>query len=88
MLTMSGSICAQSGPLSMAIRRLASPRSKRVNAVAAWKQNAGSILSSVIEDSKREFGPFSRIGFGLDGTEEEKNSDFAAVRGPSRRTVL
>jgi hypothetical protein len=52
-----------------------------VNAVALWKQNAGSILSSVIEDSKREFGPFSRIGFGLDGTDEEKNGDFAAVRG-------
>ena len=52
-----------------------------LDAVALWKQHAGSLLSSVIEDAKREFGPGSRIGYGLDGTDEDKNGDFTAVRG-------
>ncbi len=52
-----------------------------MNAIALWRQNAASLLSSLIEDSKREFGPASQIGYGLDGTDEERGSDFAAVRG-------
>jgi hypothetical protein len=35
------------------------------------------------EDSKREFGSFAKIGYGIDRSAEETDRDFAAVRGSS-----
>ena len=32
-------------------------------------------------DAGKEFGPTSRIGFGIDGAEPERDGDFEAVRG-------
>jgi len=33
------------------------------------------------DDAKKEFGTMARVGFGLDGDEQNKSDDFAAVRG-------
>ena len=49
--------------------------------VDEWFKASSSILSSVIEDAKKEFGPASRIGYGLDLEPEAAAADFEAVRG-------
>ena len=56
-------------------------KEKMKDILAQWKQASGSMLASVLEDSKREFGALSRVGFGVDQTEEQKTRDFEAVRG-------
>ena len=35
----------------------------------------------ILRDAKKEFNSISKIGFGIDGDENDKNSDFAATRG-------
>ncbi len=45
-------------------------------------QKAALLLqSAILEDSKKEFGSGSRIGYGLDLADTEADGDFAAVRG-------
>ena len=46
-----------------------------------WENSAVALQSSIIEDSKKEFGSFARIGYGLGQSEENKQKDFEAVRG-------
>ena len=46
-----------------------------------WQTAAISLLSLTIEDARKEFAPFSRIGYGADQEEAEKDRDFLAVRG-------
>ena len=38
-------------------------------------------LKAVLIDAKKEFDESARIGFGLDGTEDDREADFVAVRG-------
>ncbi|MDE3058311.1 MAG: DUF4954 family protein [Bacteroidota bacterium] len=52
-----------------------------LKAIEAWKNAAVSLHSMILEDSKREFGDFAKIGFGLDQAEENIQRDFDAVRG-------
>jgi NDP-sugar pyrophosphorylase family protein len=52
-------------------------------AIDEWQKAATSLHSMILEDSKREFGAFAKIGYGLDRTAEETDRDFAAVRGSS-----
>ena len=40
-----------------------------------------SLQNAILEDSKREFGSGSRIGYGLDLADQETDADFEAVRG-------
>ena len=46
-----------------------------------WENSAASLQSAITEDSKKEFGSFARIGYGLGQSEENKRKDFEAVRG-------
>jgi len=46
-----------------------------------WHEVSTSLHAMIIEDAKKEFGAQSRIGYGLDLTEEEALADFEAVRG-------
>ena len=46
-----------------------------------WEAAASSLLGMVSEDSKKEFGAFARIGYGLDQSAENAQRDFEAVRG-------
>ena len=41
----------------------------------------GKFIKMVLSDAEKEYGAQSRIGFGLDGGEAEREADFAAVRG-------
>jgi hypothetical protein len=34
-----------------------------------------------VEDAQKEYGPASRISFGIDGTDAERDADFRAIRG-------
>ena len=52
-----------------------------VTAVETWEASASALQSSITEDSKKEFGAFAQIGFGLDQSEDNKRKDFEAVRG-------
>jgi len=56
--------------------------------VDEWFKASSSILSSVIEDAKKEFGPASRIGYGLDLEPEAAASDFEAVRGNAATNIV
>lgn len=49
--------------------------------IEKWENAAYSLLSLQLDDASKEFGNFSRIGYGLDLSEEEKTKDFEAVRG-------
>jgi hypothetical protein len=46
-----------------------------------WESASMSFHGMVLDDSKKEFGAFARIGYGLDQPEEELQKDFEAVRG-------
>jgi hypothetical protein len=48
-----------------------------------WEEAAASLQGMILEDSKKEFGDFARIGYGLDQFEENKKKDFESVRGTS-----
>jgi hypothetical protein len=56
-------------------------REKGLQLVDDWQKAALSIQSATLEDSKKEFGTLSRIGYGLDLSEQESDADFRAVRG-------
>jgi hypothetical protein len=48
---------------------------------AKWKEAVVELDHLLYADAKKEFAAIAQIGFGLDGDEETKHSDFAAVRG-------
>ncbi len=52
-------------------------------AIDEWQKAATSLHSMILEDSKKEFAAFARIGYGIDRTDEEGERDFTAVRGSS-----
>lgn len=56
--------------------------------LAAYAEAAGALLSSVLEDSKLEFGAFARIGYGLGMTEDERSAEFTAVRGSAETNAV
>ncbi len=46
-----------------------------------WKESGLKFNNLILGDAVKEFDSLSRIGFGIDGDEETRNSDFEAVRG-------
>ncbi|OHB60551.1 MAG: DUF4954 domain-containing protein [Planctomycetes bacterium RBG_13_46_10] len=46
-----------------------------------WKEAVVELDHLLCSDAKKEFAAIAQIGFGIDGDEETKHSDFAAVRG-------
>ncbi len=49
--------------------------------LVAYDEAAAALHSSIVDDSKREFAAFARIGFGLGMTDDERTAEFHAVRG-------
>lgn len=49
--------------------------------VTRWEEATQSGNALVLENARKEFAPFSQIGFGLGWGETERRLDFAAVRG-------
>ncbi|MCX6150826.1 MAG: DUF4954 family protein [Ignavibacteriales bacterium] len=52
-----------------------------VQIISDWKDNSIKLNNMIAKDAQREFDALSKIGFGIDGTDEEKDKDFEAVRG-------
>ena len=52
-----------------------------VMAIDEWEKAATSLHGMILEDSKKEFGAFARISYGLDQPSENVQRDFEAVRG-------
>ncbi len=46
-----------------------------------WKQSVVELDQRLYADAKKEYAATAQIGYGLDGEEETKHSDFEAVRG-------
>jgi len=46
-----------------------------------WRDNKNKFNNIIIKDAKKEFSKDSRIGYGIDGNENIKDTDFRAVRG-------
>ncbi|MBS9768080.1 MAG: DUF4954 family protein [Flavobacteriaceae bacterium] len=61
-----------------------------INLVEKWKECVVNLDRMLYEDAKKEFSLSTRVGFGLDGSEEERVLDFANVRGDfdTNTTVL
>jgi hypothetical protein len=49
--------------------------------ITRWEEASQSGNALVLENARKEFAPFSQIGFGLGWGEKERHQDFAAVRG-------
>ncbi len=56
-------------------------REQAQEVLSAHDEAAGALHASILDDSRIEFGPFARIGYGLGMTEEERSAEFTAVRG-------
>jgi hypothetical protein len=52
-----------------------------VELTTRWKQAVLDLDDRLYADTKKEFAATAQIGFGLDGDNETKEHDFAAVRG-------
>lgn len=46
-----------------------------------WKQAVVELDNTLYADAKKEFADIAQTGYGIDGDEETRHSDFAAVRG-------
>ena len=56
-------------------------RDKGLQLIEEWQKAALSLQSSILDDSRKEFGPPAHIGYGLDLPEGDGEADFVAVRG-------
>jgi len=52
-----------------------------IEIIRDWQINSTKLNNMILKDAQKEFDITSRIGFGLDGDEETRDEDFAAVRG-------
>ena len=52
-----------------------------ITIVENWKNSTLTFNDLILRDAKKEFNSISKIGFGLDGNETEKQLDFELVRG-------
>jgi len=52
-----------------------------IEMVNKWKDAVINLDHKLYADAKKEFSPIAQTGFGLDGDEQTKQQDFAAVRG-------
>lgn len=49
--------------------------------ITDWRDNSVKLNNMILKDAEKEFDQLSKIGFGLDGNEKERNDDFENVRG-------
>jgi hypothetical protein len=52
-----------------------------IELITKWKSAVVELDHILYEDAKKEFAATAQIGYGLDGDDASKQSDFAAVRG-------
>jgi len=59
-----------------------------IELIRKWKTAVAELDHMVYADAKKEFAATAQVGFGLDGVEEAKRSDFEAVRGTFEKNSL
>jgi hypothetical protein len=52
-----------------------------IEMVNKWKDAVADLDNKLYADTQKEFSPTAQTGFGLDGNEQTRSLDFAAVRG-------
>jgi hypothetical protein len=52
-----------------------------IEIINAWKINAIKLNNMILQDAEKEFESGSRIGFGIDGDDQARDTDFVNVRG-------
>jgi hypothetical protein len=52
-----------------------------IRIVKRWKKSVVDLDNLLFEDARKEFNLSSMTGFGIDGSDEEKQLDFEQVRG-------
>jgi hypothetical protein len=52
-----------------------------IQIITDWKTNAIKLNNMILKDAEKEFDPGSKIGFGIDGDVNTRESDFQNVRG-------
>jgi hypothetical protein len=52
-----------------------------IQIITDWKTNAIKLNNMIMKDAEKEFDAGSKIGFGIDGDADTRDSDFQAVRG-------
>lgn len=52
-----------------------------IQIITDWRDNSIKLNNMILKDAEKEFDQVSKIGFGLDGNEQERNDDFKNVRG-------
>ena len=53
-----------------------------------WKKSVVNLDHLLYDDVRKEFTAPAQIGYGLDGGQKERQSDFEAVRGKFEKNVL
>ena len=46
-----------------------------------WKTNLTRLNNMIMQDAQKEFDSFAKIGYGIDGDDSVKNSDFESIHG-------
>jgi len=59
-----------------------------IRIVEMWKDSVVSLDKMLYEDAKKEFALSARIGFGVDGSEYDRNRDFDQVRGEFEKNAF
>ena len=57
------------------------PINSLIQIITDWKTNAIKLNKMILKDAEKEFDPGSKLGFGIDGDVDTRDSDFQAVRG-------
>ncbi len=52
-----------------------------ISLISGWKNSVVKFNNMILKDAEKEFDALSHIGFGLDGNEAEKKTDFENIRG-------
>lgn len=52
-----------------------------IQLIADWRDNTVKLNNMILKDAEKEFDQASKMGYGIDGTETERDDDFNSVRG-------
>lgn len=52
-----------------------------IQIINSWHSSSEKAIRRVLKDAAKEFAPKSRIGYGINGNEEMRNKEFAAIVG-------
>jgi hypothetical protein len=56
--------------------------------LTAYDAAATALHAKILDDSKKEFDAFAKIGFGLGMTDAERDAEFATVRGSASTNAV